>query len=206
MYGFKERMCKSYSITRICFILSLFLCSVCLMHVCSWGLCACFVCSLCVFVFCACIAGCLQRANWWSARSPRSVISVWMVTGKKEFSLERVSPDRLERPRQRSFRGQFALGMSKALVLWYQVNSNIEKHNSIPVLGVSPLFNTPDSDHQLISWELHKLSVSVKRDKQNVQDCWVPRTRIDIGHVYVLYEDAQAIATFMCVFLCLYLS
>ncbi len=82
MYGFKERMCKSHLITWICFIFVFVFVFCLLMHV-LLG----FVCVFCLFSMCFCIlcmySRCLQRANWWSARSPHSVISVWTVTGRK---------------------------------------------------------------------------------------------------------------------------
>ncbi|ROI46642.1 Voltage-dependent R-type calcium channel subunit alpha-1E [Anabarilius grahami] len=46
---------------------------------------------------------------------------------QEEFSLERVSPDRLERPRQRSFRGQFAVGLSKTGVLRSNLREPVDK-------------------------------------------------------------------------------
>uniref|UniRef100_A0A8C1XL24 Calcium channel, voltage-dependent, R type, alpha 1E subunit a n=1 Tax=Cyprinus carpio TaxID=7962 RepID=A0A8C1XL24_CYPCA len=46
------------------------------------------------------------------------------------------------------------------------------------------------------------LSTALELQKRHTKcaDSRFPRTRIGIGHVYVLYEDAQAMATFMCIF------
>uniref|UniRef100_A0A8C2H6N3 Calcium channel, voltage-dependent, R type, alpha 1E subunit a n=1 Tax=Cyprinus carpio TaxID=7962 RepID=A0A8C2H6N3_CYPCA len=46
------------------------------------------------------------------------------------------------------------------------------------------------------------LSTALELQKRHTKcaDSRFPRTRIGIGHVYVLYQDAQAMATFMCIF------
>ncbi len=97
---------------------------------CALGVCVCVLFVLYVFLYFVHV----QQVSSESKLMKRSFSTFGdqCVNGdwQEEFSLERVSPDRLERPRQRSFRGQFEIGMSKALVLWYQVKTNIEKHNS----------------------------------------------------------------------------
>lgn len=88
---------------------------------------------MCV-LFVLCVFLCFAHRQQVSSESKLmkrsfSTIGDQCVNGdwQEEFSLERVSPDRLERPRQRSFRGQFAVGLSKAGVLRYHVDTKIEK-------------------------------------------------------------------------------
>lgn len=89
-----------------------------------------FVCVFCVFCVFLCFAH-VQQVSSESKLMKRSFSTIGdqCVNGdwQEEFSLERVSPDRLERPRQRSFRGEFAVGLSEAWVLKYHVNTKTEK-------------------------------------------------------------------------------
>ncbi len=131
------------------------------MHVCSWGCVRVLFALYVFFCICACIAGVFreQTDEALVLHDRWSVCEWWLqkefLAGEGEPQTDWKDPGK-EASEVSCFRDVKSTG-----TYWYQVNSNIEKHNSIPVLGVSPLFNTPDSDHQLITWELHKLSVSV---------------------------------------------